>query len=109
VLYSRSASSDESHICSLNDLENIISVATDFDFLFQEKWKIASDGTGSGNTKNIGSIRNINELIKGNGPFAALGVETFDHYWMNYLTKDMARAINSNVPYRNLKEYLKWH
>jgi len=28
--------------------------------------------------------------------------------WMNYLTQDMARAIDSHVPYHNLKEYQKW-
>ncbi len=28
--------------------------------------------------------------------------------WMNYLTNDMARAIDSAVPYRNLAEYLTW-
>ncbi|MBN1874856.1 MAG: hypothetical protein JXA33_11555 [Anaerolineae bacterium] len=32
----------------------------------------------------------------------------FDDYWMNYLTHDMARAIDSTVPYHNLVEYLQW-
>ena len=32
----------------------------------------------------------------------------FDDYWMNYLTDDMARAIDSDVPYRNLEGYWKW-
>jgi hypothetical protein len=27
---------------------------------------------------------------------------------MNYLTKDMARAIDSNIPYKNLDDYWKW-
>ena len=27
---------------------------------------------------------------------------------MNYLTKDMAQAIDSNIPYRNLEEYWEW-
>jgi hypothetical protein len=27
---------------------------------------------------------------------------------MNYLTADMARAIDSRIPYRNIEEYLKW-
>ncbi len=27
---------------------------------------------------------------------------------MNYLTEDMARAIDSEIPYRNLKEYWEW-
>lgn len=73
----------------------------------QEKWRIASDKTGSGNTKNIGSIKNIDDLVNGNGSFAPQGEQVFDHYWMNYLNNDMARAIDSKVPYRNLREY--WH
>lgn len=31
-----------------------------------------------------------------------------DAYSMNYLANDMARAIDSDVPYRNLKEYWIW-
>ena len=27
---------------------------------------------------------------------------------MNYLTEDMARAIDSAVPYHNLQEYWEW-
>lgn len=40
-------------------------------FLLQEKWQIASDKTGSGNTKNIGSIKNVADLVNGNGVFAS--------------------------------------
>jgi hypothetical protein len=76
--------------------------------LLQEKWRIAADRPGSGNTKNIGSVRNIKALIEGKGPFTPYNEEIFDDYWMNYLTGDMARAIDSNVPYRNLDDYWKW-
>lgn len=99
---------DERRIYTLNDLQDIVSVVKDFRFLLQEKWRIASDRPGSGNTKNIGSIKNIQDLIEGNGIFASYGQEVFDDYWMNYLTEDMARAIDSHVPYRNLAEYRKW-
>jgi hypothetical protein len=99
---------DERRVHRLRDLRNIVSVMKDFAFLLQEKWRIATDRPGSGNTKNIGSVRDIRALVEGKGPFAALGQEVFDDYWMNYLTGDMARAIDSHVPYRNLKEYLKW-
>jgi len=47
-------------------------------------------------------------LVNGNGMFAPHGEEVFDDYWMNYLTQDMARAIDSSVPYRNLQEYWRW-
>ena len=109
VIYSRQDEAiDERRIYKLDDLQDIVSVVKDFEFLFQEKWRIASDRPGSGNTKNIGSVRNIKDLIDGNGPFVGYGKEVFDDYWMNYLTNDMARAIDSEVPYRNLKQYWKW-
>lgn len=109
IIYSRITQSfDERHIYKIEDLQNIISVAKDFDFLLHEKWKIASDLTGSGNTKNIGSIKDIQSLIEGNGTFAPYGQNVFDDYWMNYLTDDMARKIDSKVSYRNIEEYWKW-
>ena len=83
-------------------------MAKNFHIILQEKWQIASDRPGSGNTKNIGSIRNIGDLTKGEGSFTAYGESIFDDYWMNYLTEDMARAIDSIVPYHNLREYWIW-
>ncbi len=109
IIYSRSSEiPDERRIYSLEELHNIISVVKDFTFVLQEKWRIASDQPGSGNTKNIGSIKSIPSLVSGNGLFAPYGKHVFDDYWMNYLTRDMARAIDSSVPYRNLNEYLQW-
>jgi hypothetical protein len=83
-------------------------VVKDFTLLLQEKWRIANDRPGSGNTKNIGSMRDIQALVEGKGPFAPYGEEVFNDYWMNYLTADMALAIDSVVPYRNLEEYWEW-
>ena len=37
-----------------------------FDFFVAPKWKIASDSRGSGNTANIGSIKNISDIKRGN-------------------------------------------
>ena len=109
IIYSRSDFPlDERKNFRLEQLKNIQSVALDFEFLVHEKWKIASDRPGSGNTKNIGSVNNIADLVNGKGSFASFGKNIFDHYWMNYLTKDMARAIESEVSYRNIDEYLKW-
>lgn len=109
VIYSRADSViDERRIYNLNDLLNIVSVARDFQFLVQEKWRIAGDGPGSGNTKNIGSALSAKALREGTGPFVPYGEKVFDDYWMNYLTADMARAIDSPVPFRNLQEYLRW-
>jgi hypothetical protein len=86
LLYSRKALSylEESKIYSLSQLKDIPSVISDFEFFAQEKWKIASDKSGSGNTANIGSINFIEDIIKGNGVFAKLGETWFDEYWKNY-------------------------
>lgn len=110
VIYSRTDGHlDERKVYHLDDLQNITSVVKDFVFFVQEKYKIAIDRPGSGNTKNIGSVLKIDELINGNGPFEKLGEEIFDDYWMFYLTKDMAKAVELKAaPYRNLKEYMQY-
>jgi len=110
VIYSRTNDAgNERNIYQLNELKNITSVIRDFTFFVQEKYKIALDRPGSGNTKNIGSVRNIDTLVQGKGPFAVLGEDVFDDYWMYYLTKDMARAIDlKEAPYKNLKEYREY-
>ena len=109
VIYSRNHEvADEKQSYTLEDLSNITSVIQDFEFLLQEKWKIASDKPGSGNTKNIGSIKQIEELKQGCGPFSQHGSTVFDDYWTNYLAPDMARAIDSEQPYRNIVEYWQW-
>jgi hypothetical protein len=90
-------------------LERITSVIGNFQFFVQEKYRIASDRPGSGNTKNIGSITEISQLLNGAGPFAELGIEVFDDYWQFYLTEDMARAAElSSRPYTNLAGYLRY-
>lgn len=102
---------DERQKFRIQDLETIKSVVRDFDFFLQEKWQIAIDRPGSGNTKNIGSTNLIKELKEGKGLFTkyAHGYEYFNDYWMNYLTKDMARTVGyENPPYKNLETYFKW-
>lgn len=110
IIYSRADKHfDERKVYRLKDLKNITSVVKDFVFFVQEKYKIATDRAGSGNTKNIGSVVKIDELINGNGPFAKLGEDIFDDYWMFYLTKDMAKAAElKDAPYRNLKQYMQY-
>lgn len=110
VIYSRTESKvDERSIYKIEDLQNIASVVKDFKFFVQEKYKIAIDRPGSGNTKNIGSILDIDQLINGRGPFSELGEEVFDDYWMYYLTKDMAMAVElKEPPYKNLKQYQQY-
>lgn len=71
-------------VTKIENLKAITSVIKDFEFFIAEKWKIASDSPGSGNTANIGSIKDVEDLKKGNGVFSKLGEEWFDEYWINY-------------------------
>ncbi len=86
ILYSRKQlpALEEATLYKKEDLPNIPSVITDFDFFAQEKWRIASDKSGSGNTANIGSITFIADILEGNGIFAKLGEDCFNEYWQNY-------------------------
>lgn len=86
IIYDRAdgASIDETKACSIDELHSITSVARNFQFFVAEKWKIASDKGGSGNTANIGSINNIADIISGQGMFSKLGEHWFDEYWINY-------------------------
>lgn len=99
---------DERERYTLEDLEKIPSVIKNFQFFVQPKYRIAADRPGSGNTKNIGSVTSIADLISGNGPFAQLGEEVYDDYWMYYLTKDMAQALGVKRPHINLKTYAEY-
>lgn len=69
---------------TVDSLRSVVSVVRDFQFFVCEKWEIASDRSGSGNTANIGSITKIDDIISGNGIFKNLGEKWFDDYWMNY-------------------------
>ena len=89
-------------------MAKIPSVIKDFQFFAQPKYRIASALPGSGNTKNIGSATKIEQLVQGTGPFAALGEAMFDDYWMFYLTKDMAKKLEVERPYTNLKSFSEY-
>ncbi len=86
IIYDRAdgATIDETRSTTISELHSIASVARNFQFFVTEKWKIASDKGGSGNTANIGSINNIVDIISGHGMFSKLGEHWFDEYWMNY-------------------------
>ncbi len=106
VIYTQVRGIDESKVYAISDLTSIPSVAKDFSFFMHEKYRIASDRPGSGNTRNIGSSLFLERLMNGSGVFAELGVEIFDDYWMNYRTNMMARSEGfEQPPYRNLIEY----
>ncbi len=109
IIYSRSVidKMEETNVYSINEINNIPAVITDFLFFAEEKWKIASDKSGSGNTANIGSIKNIDDILNGNGVFIKAGEELFDDYWANFgkieiLSKGKRKKLSS------FKEYLNY-
>lgn len=110
VIYSRAELRvDELKVHTVEQLADITSVVRDLQFFAQPKYRLAKDQPGSGNTKNIGAVNRITELVNGTGPFAALGEEVFDDYWMYYLTRDMARAVElGSPPYSNLATYFAY-
>jgi hypothetical protein len=109
VIYSKCGdAADERKQFTLDDLPKIPSVIKNFQFFAQPKYRIASSRPGSGNTKNIGSVTKIEQLVNGTGPFTALGEEVYDDYWMFYLTRDMAQALSLERPYTGLKSYLAY-
>lgn len=69
----------------------------------QEKWKIASDKAGSGNTTNIGSITaHLQGFENGENPFTS--EEEFLHYWQNYEKTKSQRAER----FGTIEEYREW-
>lgn len=104
-IYDRVESATEGSIVSVNELDKIIAPYSNVEFFIQEKYKIAGDKPGSGNTENIGSFKtNKSSLIKqGLGPFTFLGNEVFEHYWKNY-----PKYREGEKKYTCLKEYFDW-
>lgn len=109
IIYSRAVldKNEETHIYSIQELESIPAVIKNFLFFAEEKWKIASDKGGSGNTANIGSIQKIDDILNGNGVFAKAGEELFDDYWANFgkieiLTNGKRKKLSS------FEEYLQY-
>jgi membrane-bound ClpP family serine protease len=97
----------ERSVTTVKNLKSITSVIKDFDFFASEKWKIASDKQGSGNTANIGSVVDIADLKNGNGIFSQLGEEWFDEYWINYGSATMVKD-GKPIKITTLKDFLEF-
>ncbi|MCP5330313.1 MAG: restriction endonuclease [Pseudomonadales bacterium] len=110
IIYNRVDGStiDETKSYAVSDLKSISSVVRDFHFFVAEKWKIASDKSGSGNTANIGSINNIEDILSENGMFSQLGESWFDDYWMNYNKITIHNGKNGTKKITSLKEFVEY-
>lgn len=104
-VYKRNDAAQESRIYKYNDRNNIACPFYDVRYFIQEKYKIAGEKPGSGNTENIGSFttKSFDDLRNGRGPFAMLGKEVFDLYWKYY---PKYRETPKN--YVSLSGFLKW-
>lgn len=82
----------------LSQLEQIPAVIGNFEIINRLKHEIAGEFPGSGNTKNIGAVKDLKTLLAGDGPFIELAnrlnlspEELFTLYWRNYETNNMAK------------------
>jgi hypothetical protein len=110
IIYDRAeeATIDETKIRKIDELRSITSVVKNFQFFVAEKWRIASDKGGSGNTANIGSINNIDDILRGRGMFSRLGESWFDDYWMNYGNITMKLESGGTKKITSLKEFVAY-
>lgn len=108
IIYSRHTEEevDETRTYEFEELYSISSVIKDFKFFVAEKWRIASDKSGSGNTANIGSINRIADIVSGRGMFSDLGEEWFDDYWMNYGKITITEDSGKTKQIRNLEDFV---
>jgi hypothetical protein len=110
IIYSRvdGATIDETQSYDISQLKSISSVVKDFQFFVVEKWKIASDKGGSGNTANIGSINHIDDIINGRGMFSRLGEKWFDDYWINFRKIKTTNDNGDTSIISSLKEFVEY-
>lgn len=110
IIYTRNTAQNikETQTFSLENLQSVASVICDIQFFVQEKWRIASDKRGSGNTANIGSITKIDDIIAGRGMFSALGEEWFDDYWMNYRQITVKGSDGQTRTINNLIDFVRY-
>ena len=94
----------KAEIVSLDLLDKIVAPIKNIEVIIWPKWQIASDRPGSGDTANIGSVRSLEALRKGEGTFTQFGVhgkDMFEDYWRNFDWKTPRK-------YTNLADYLTW-
>lgn len=104
IIYSRGdvEKMGQFHAYRLEELSEIPAVIQNFTFFVAEKWRIAGDKQGSGNTANIGSVTYIPDLVNGNGVFAKAGEALFDDYWANF---GKIEVLGKNGTYQKLSSF----
>lgn len=88
------------HIYSIDQLGDMPAPFENVEFFVREKWKIAGDVAGSGNTANIGSIRGTVNEFRTKDPLFRDKSE-FLTYWRGY-KRTKAERLES---YSNIREY----
>lgn len=104
-VYKRNDKAQESRVYDYVDRHRIEFPYYDVKYFIQEKYKIAGDKPGSGNTENIGSFQTarFSDFIEGVGPFSELGPDVFDLYWKYY-----PKYRSAVKEYTSLTEFLEW-
>lgn len=110
IIYTRSKIDklEETKVYTVDQVADIPSVIRDFTFFAEEKWRIASDKGGSGNTANIGSVQKIEDILSGNGVFAKAGELLFDDYWANYGKIEIQTENGGYKKLTSFSEYLSY-
>lgn len=109
IIYTRAEGITEERKYTLEEIDKIPTICSDFEVHLHEKYKLASYTPGSGNTANIGSVTSLDDIRNGTGPFAQYGVEVFEDYWINYMRKEDAERLGlKEPPYHDLDSYFEW-
>ncbi|MBQ9418829.1 MAG: EcoRV family type II restriction endonuclease [Synergistaceae bacterium] len=109
IIYSRNVIQPyASKIYSVDEISVIPAVIKKLIFFAAEKWRIASDKSGSGNTANIGSIKRIENILSGNGVFARAGEDIFNDYWVNFGRISVRGTNGKYKKLSSLSEYLRY-
>ena len=104
-VYRRNGAAQESAVYDYSRRDQVVFPYRDVRYFIQEKYRIAGDKPGSGNTENIGSFptRCFSDLREGRGPFGELGVDAFDLYWKYY-----PKYRSPEKAYTTLDGFLEW-
>ena len=96
-------------ISDIADISKIKAAYTDVNIFVQEKYKIAGQSKGSGNTNNIGTIKasSIEPFVEGQSYFSIFGNAVFEDYWRNYPKYTDSKETKEAL-YTDLLGYFDW-